>query len=84
MTKNDIKKQAIRPTHYIQYEIEPITFIMKNKFDFWKGNIIKYASRAGYKKYDGMSASESEILDLEKARRYAEMRINELLGKEVL
>ena len=73
-----------RPAHYTQYEIEPITFIMKNGFDFWRGNIIKYASRAGSKIYDGMDAVESEITDLEKVRRYAEMRINQLKGEKEL
>lgn len=70
-----------RPPHYANHKIEPITFIMENGFDFCRGNIIKYASRAGLKIYDGMDAVQSEITDLEKVRRYAEMRINQLQGK---
>jgi hypothetical protein len=31
-----------------------------------------------------MDAVKSEITDLEKVRRYAEMRINQLKGQEVL
>lgn len=73
-----------KPSHYTKWEIEPITFIMKNGFDFWRGNIIKYASRAGSKLYDGMDAVQSEITDLEKVRRYAEMRINQLKGESIL
>lgn len=73
-----------KPSHYTQYTIEPITFIMLNGFDFWRGNIIKYASRAGSKLYPGMDEVDSEITDLEKVRRYAEMRINQLKGQEVL
>jgi len=73
-----------RPAHYTKWVIEPITFIMRNKMEFWRGNIIKYATRAGSKLYDGMDEVQSEITDLEKVRRYAEMRINELKGEDIL
>ena len=73
-----------RPAHYTKWVIEPITFIMRNKMEFWRGNIIKYAARAGSKLYDGMDEVQSEITDLEKVRRYAEMRINELKGRDIL
>jgi hypothetical protein len=53
---------------------------MENGFEFWRGNIIKYASRAGAKKYDGMDGIASEITDLKKVMRYAEMRIEQLGG----
>ncbi|MGL5963973.1 MAG: DUF3310 domain-containing protein, partial [Fusobacteriaceae bacterium] len=36
-------------THYQSSGIEPINFIMSNKLDFCRGNIIKYAFRAGKK-----------------------------------
>lgn len=72
------------PEHYARWEIEPITYIMSNSFDFWRGNIIKYASRAGFKSYDGKTKDASEILDLQKVIRYAEMRINQLKGEEKL
>ena len=72
------------PKHYARWEIEPITYIMSNSFDFWRGNIIKYASRAGFKAYDGKTRDVSEILDLKKVIRYAEMRINQLNGEEKL
>jgi hypothetical protein len=81
MLEEDI---VVRPSHYTQYAIEPITFIMRNGLPFWKGNIIKYASRAGSKLYEGMDERESEITDLKKAIRYAEMRINQLEGEEIL
>lgn len=70
-----------KPAHYTRFSIEPITFIMRNGLDFWKGNIIKYACRAGFKLYDGKDAIESEITDLQKVMRYAEMRINQLRGE---
>lgn len=72
------------PEHYSRWQIEPITYIMRNSFEMWRGNIIKYASRAGYKKYEGMDEVASEITDLKKAMRYCEMRINQLEGKEIL
>ncbi len=72
------------PEHYARWKIEPITYIMRNDFEFWRGNIIKYASRAGYKLYGGKTQVESEITDLQKVIRYAEMRINQLEGKDKL
>ena len=72
------------PEHYARWEIEPITYIMLNDFEFWRGNIVKYASRAGFKLYDGKTKDASEIVDLEKVIRYAEMRINQLNGCDKL
>ena len=72
------------PTHYARWAIEPITYIMRNGFEFWRGNIVKYASRAGYKMYEGKTQVQSEIIDLEKVQRYCQMRINQLNGEEKL
>ena len=72
------------PTYYARWPVQPIDFIQHNGFEFWRGNIIKYASRAGYKPYEGMSDVQSEITDLEKVIRYAQMRINQLEGKDKL
>lgn len=66
---------VIKPDHYTQYKIEPITFIMENDLPFWMGNVIKYTMRADMK---------NGIEDLRKAIRYLEMRINQLEGKDVL
>jgi hypothetical protein len=65
-----------RPKHYEQYVIEPVSFIMKNGLPFWMGNVIKYIMRAGYK------SNADEITDLRKAKRYIDMRINQLEGRE--
>ena len=78
---NDVVDQ---PDHYARFKIEPITFIMKNEMEFWRGNIIKYGSRAGYKIYDGKTVEASEITDLEKIKRYCDMRINQIKGEDVL
>ena len=64
------------PKHYERYAIEPVSFIMNNELPFWMGNVIKYIMRAGYK------TNTSEIEDLQKAKRYIDMRINQLEGRE--
>lgn len=74
---------VVKPEHYQRCKVEPITMIMENDFEFWRGCIIKYAARAGYKIYDGKDAVQSEITDLSKAIRFAQMRINQLQGKDV-
>jgi hypothetical protein len=68
------------PSHYARYAIQPKTFIMRNKLEFWRGNIVKYACRAGFKLYEGKNAVESEIIDLEKAINYCQSRIKQLNG----
>jgi len=78
---NDDK--VVRPNHYQRWDIEPITYVMVNGMEFWRGNIIKYASRAGFKQYDELCQADSEIIDLQKVIRYAQMRINQLQQKEI-
>lgn len=72
------------PEHYTRYNIEPVTFIMRNGLDFWRGAIVKYVLRAGYKPVPGLTTAQAEIQDLEKAIRFAEMRINQLNGETEL
>ncbi len=67
------------PGHYSRFKIQPAEFIFQNDLEYWRGNIIKYACRAGYK-----GGWEDEIKDLEKLQRYAQMRINEILGDDVV
>jgi hypothetical protein len=75
----DIIKQ---PSHYTRYSIQPKTFIMANGLEFWRGNIVKYAMRAGFKSYPNMDAVQSEITDLEKIKEYADIRIEYLKGEQ--
>lgn len=70
-----------QPAHYARWPIQPLTFIMRNGMEFWRGNIVKYASRAGFKLYEGMSQDESEIVDLEKVKSYCDKRINQIKGE---
>lgn len=86
---NSTDDVVVKPSHYTQYKIEPVTFIMENRLSFEIGNIVKYACRAGDKLYpDGkggtLDYTQSRITDLRKVMRYAEMEINRLEGKEVL
>ncbi len=62
-----------RPNHYARFEIEPIEFIMRNKLEFWQGNVIKYVCR-----YDAKNGIE----DLRKAARYLEMQSKKMEGNE--
>ena len=73
MAQSDV---ITNPKHYERYAIEPVSFIMNNELPFWMGNVIKYIMRAGYK------TSSDEITDLNKAKRYIDMRINQLEGRE--
>lgn len=68
--------QASNPRHYNSLPVEPIEFIMLNEMEFWRGNIIKYAARAGRK------PSSDETDDLKKIIRYAQFRINQLEGRK--
>ena len=73
-----------KPSHYTRWSIQPITYIMRNGMEFWRGNLIKYSSRAGFKMYEGKTQEESEIIDLEKVKRYCDMRINQINGEQVI
>ena len=84
LTHPDLNNIIVKPSHYTQYKIEPVTFIMENRLSFEIGNIVKYACRAGDKLYPGQDYKQSRITDLRKVMRYAEMEINRLEGKDVL
>ncbi len=73
----DVKNQD----HYTRLRVQPARYIMANDFEYWRGNVIKYASRAGHKQYQDMDEKESEIFDLQKAIHYCEMRIHQIEGE---
>jgi len=64
---------VFRPSHYARYPIEPITFITANGLGFLPGNVIKYVLRHDAK--DGLQ-------DLQKARRYIDIMIEDVERKE--
>ena len=72
------------PKHYTKFNIEPIEFLMKNKLEYWRGAIVKYAVRAGSKFQDGKTMVQSEIDDLNKIIEYAEFRKRELNGENIV
>jgi len=63
---NPFKKQ-VAGNHYKNFKIQPIEFILKNNISFCEGNVIKYICR--YKTKGGLQ-------DLEKAKHYIELLIN--------
>lgn len=67
---------------YADFPIQPLKFIQTNQLEFWRGNIVKYAVRAGRKPYPGLTPEMAEVRDLQKAVHYAQVRIQELTGEE--
>ena len=57
-------KENVSPDYYARYDIEPISFIMRNNIPFAEGNAIKYILR-----HDMKGGRE----DIDKAIRYLEM-----------
>lgn len=76
--RSDTEIHVTEPAHYTRMKIQPITYIVENNMEFWRGNIVKYASRAGFKLYEGKDTLESEVIDLGKVIRNAEIRINQI------
>jgi hypothetical protein len=66
------------PDHYTRFTIQPIEFITENELPWHTGNIVKYALRAGFKLYPGKGPEDSEIIDLQKVIRNAQVRIDHL------
>ena len=66
------------PEHYTRFTIQPIDFITENELPWHTGNIVKYALRAGFKLYPGKGPEESEIIDLQKVIRNAQVRIDHI------
>ena len=66
--ENGVKVSAldtqVAGSHYKNYVIQPVEFIVKNDIDFLEGNIIKYVCRHRVK---------NGIEDLEKAEHYIKL-----------
>lgn len=81
---NKTNSNVTKPKHYERWVREPVNFIMQNDLGFWRGNIVKYVMRAGFKVPEDATPEQivdAEVEDLKKVIRYAEMRINQLKGK---
>jgi hypothetical protein len=64
---------VVLPSHYTQWPIEPITFIMTNEIPFAEGNVIKYIMRHPFKNGEE---------DVRKAMRYCEMILEGCYGQK--
>ncbi len=62
------RKKQVGGNHYKKMKIQPIEYIVANQLEYRVANIIKYISR--YKDKNGLQ-------DLEKAKHYLEMLIEE-------
>ena len=60
-------KKQVGGSHYKNYKIQPVEFIIKNNIGFVEGNIIKYVLR--FKEKGG-------VQDLLKAKHYIELLID--------
>jgi hypothetical protein len=61
--------EQIGGIHYSKMKIQPTTFIMENGLSWCQGNVIKYVCRY---------ADKNGIEDLEKAKHYIDIMINEI------
>ena len=57
-------KENVSPDYYARYDIEPISFIMRNNIHYAEGNVIKYTLRHDMK---------GGVEDIDKAIRYLEL-----------
>lgn len=74
---NEIRSQTtsindpVTPAHYREYGLYSGLHVAEAwSLGFHLGNTIKYIQRAGKKSYAGMTAEESKLTDLRKARWY--------------
>jgi len=65
-------EKQVGGSHYKNYKIQPVEFIIKNNIGFVEGNIIKYILR--FKEKGG-------VQDLLKAKHYIELLIDSSKGK---
>jgi len=66
------KDVQVGGNHYKKKGIQPIEYIYANDLDFFQGNVVKYVTR--FKDKNGLQ-------DLEKAKHYLEMLIEQTKGE---
>lgn len=64
----DTGTDAINPSYYARFAIQPIKFIRDNNLTFWQGNVVKYVCRADAK--NGLEDIEKALNYLLKERAY--------------
>lgn len=70
------------PNYYADGNIEVIDYIEDKNLGYHLGTAIKYISRAGKKREQGMTDKEKEIQDLQKAVWFINRRIEQLQKDE--
>ena len=74
---NEVTEDKVNnPSHYTSGKIEVIDFIEDQKFNYHRGNAIKYICRAGKKD------KSKEVEDLEKAIWYLQREIKRLYEED--
>ena len=74
---NDDYEKVDHPAHYTKGGIETIDFIEAKNLNYYRGNVIKYLTRAGHK------PDTPELEDLKKARFYL-LREIERIEKQLM
>lgn len=67
-SKDGTLTKQVGGDHYKKYKIQPIEFIMENNIGYMEGNVIKYVVR---------HKDKGGITDLEKAKHYLQMLIEQ-------
>ena len=57
-------KEDVTPLHYARWDVEPVSFIIRNQIPYAEGNVIKYVMRHDMK---------GGVKDINKAIRYIEL-----------
>jgi len=70
----DSLKKQIGGSHYKNFAIQPVEFIVKNRLGFCEGNVIKYVCRHRYK---------NGVEDLRKAKHYLELLAELVYGEKI-
>ena len=65
--------KQIGGSHYKDFKIQPVEFIVENNVPYLEGNIIKYLMR---------HRAKNGLQDLEKAKHYLEILIEKEYGKQ--
>jgi hypothetical protein len=66
------------PPHYTKGGMETIDFIEAKELNYYRGNVVKYVTRAGHK------PNTPELEDLKKARFYLDREIRRLENKDLI
>ena len=80
----EILNKQVGGDHYSQVEIQPIMYILSNKLDFCRGNIIKYVTRGKFKDKDKdiKKIIDYAVLILKYDYKYTDEMVSEYLKQK--